>query len=134
MSFFDLFRSRGSREKLSHLKNLVVVAFADGKLEDEEMAALTMIMAREGLTPSDFERCLKNPKGIDFIPPKDTVKAAEYLKDMVLLMMSDGEIDKRELALCKATAMALGFRHEIVDAIIMNIIADVERELRNQSN
>lgn len=31
MSFIDLFKSRESREKQSHLKNLVAVAFADGK-------------------------------------------------------------------------------------------------------
>ena len=47
MSFFDFFRSRESREKLSHLKNLVTVAFADGKIANEEMAALTMIRSWE---------------------------------------------------------------------------------------
>ena len=40
MSFIDLFKSRESREKLSHLKNLVAVAFADGKLEDNQDALL----------------------------------------------------------------------------------------------
>ena len=59
MSFIDLFKSRESREKLSHLKNLVAVAFADGKLEDNEMAALATVMARDGLMPSNLERCIK---------------------------------------------------------------------------
>ena len=50
-----------------------------------------------------------------------------YLKDMVLLMMCDGDIDDRELALCKATAIALGFKHEVIDAMIMDIIEDIKR-------
>ena len=106
MSFIDLFKSRESREKLSHFKNLVAVAFADGKLEDNEMAALATVMARDGLTPSDFERCIKNPRGIKFLPPETPEQRVVYLKDMVLLMMCDGNIDDRELALCKATAIA----------------------------
>ena len=48
MSFIDLFKSRETRERLSHLRNLVVVAFADGKLEDNEMAALAIVMVGDG--------------------------------------------------------------------------------------
>ena len=127
MSFIDLFKSRESREKLSHLKNLVAVAFADGKLEDNEMAALATVMARDGLTPSDLERCIKKPQGIKFLPPETPVQRVVYLKDMVLLMMCDGNIDDKELALCKVTAIALGFKHEVIDAMIMDIIADIKR-------
>lgn len=127
MSFIDLFKSRESREKLSHLKNLVAVAFADGKLEDNEMAALATVMARDGLTPSDLERCIKKPQGIKFLPPETPGQRVVYLKDMVLLMMCDGNIDDKELALCKATAIALGFKHEVIDAMIMDIIADIKR-------
>ena len=127
MSFIDLFKFRESREKLSHLKNLVAVAFADGKLEDNEMAALATVMARDGLTPSDLERCIKKPKGIKFLPPETPVQRVVYLKDMVLLMMCDGNIDDKELALCKATAIALGFKHEVIDTMIMDIIADIKR-------
>ena len=127
MSFIDLFKSRESREKLSHLKNLVAVAFADGKLEDNEMAALATVMARDGLTPSDLERCIKKPQGIKFLPPETPDQRVVYLKDMVLLMMCDGNIDDKELALCKATAIALGFKHEVIDTMIMDIIADIKR-------
>ena len=91
------------------------------------MAALAIVMAREGITESDLERCVKNPKGIKFIPPQTLEQQVTYLKDMVLLMMCDGEIDEREMALCKATAIALGFEHEVIDAIIMDIIADIKR-------
>jgi len=71
MSFIDLFKSRESREKLSHLKNLVAVAFIDSKLETTEMAALATIMTRDGLTFSDFERYKK----------KRFLKS--FLKDMI---------------------------------------------------
>lgn len=129
MSFIDLFKSRESKEKLSHLKNLVAVAAADGKLEENEMAALATVMARDGLTTEDLERCFKDPKGIEFVPPQTNAQRVVYLKDMVLLMMCDGDINDRELALCKATAIALGFKHEIIDAMILDIIADIKKTM-----
>lgn len=127
MSFIDLFKSRESREKLCHLKNLVMVAFADGKLDKNETAALATVMVREGLSPSDLERCINNPKGIKFIVPETVEQRIVYLKDMVILMMCDGNIDDREFALCKATAVALGFKHEVIDAMIKDIIEEIKR-------
>ena len=47
---------------------------------------------------------------------------------MVSLMMVDGKIDKKELALCKLTALNLGFKHEIIDAMIIDIIKYLEQE------
>lgn len=127
MSLIDLFKSRESREKLCHLKNLVTVAFADGKLDKNEIAALTAVMVREGMEPSDLERCINNPKGIKFIVPETVEQRAVYLKDMVFLMMCDGNIDDREFALCKATAVALGFKHEVIEVMINDIIEEIKR-------
>lgn len=129
MSFIDLFKSRESREKLSHLKNLMAVAFADGKLEKSEMTAIATVMARDGLTESDLKRCIENPEGIEFLPPKTDSQRIAYLKDMVLLMMCDGDIDDREIALCKVTAIALGFKQEVIDALIFDIINEIKRNM-----
>lgn len=128
MSFIDLFKSRESRESLSHLKNLVAVAFADGRLEENEMAAIATVMSREGLSKSDFERCIKNPKGIQFTPPDSYEKKVQYLIDMVVLMMCDGHIDELEMLVCKRTAIALGFKHEVIDSILIDIIEDIEKK------
>lgn len=129
MSFFDLFKSRESREKLSHLRNLVAVAFADGKFQKSEAAAIATVMAREGLTPADLERCIKNPKSIDFVPPTSETKRLDCLRDMVILMMCDGHIDDKEIAVCKTTAIALGYKHEIVEALVLTTIAEVKAQL-----
>lgn len=135
MSFIDLFKTREERAKLSHLKNLIAVAAADGKFEKSEIAAIAMVMERRGLKPADLERCIKNPKGIKFVKPKSQEQSVEYLKDMVFLMMCDGDIDEREISVCKLTAIALGFRHEVINAMIMDIISDLKGTLtKKQEN
>ncbi len=41
---------------------------------------------------------------------------------MVLIMMIDGEIHENEVALCKLTAIRLGFKHQIIDRMVHDVI------------
>lgn len=131
MSIFDLFTSKEKKAKLSHLKNLVALSMADGKVEKSELAAIAAVCSREGLTENDLPKCLNNPGSIDFVPPTDDNTRLRYIKDMVVLMMSDGDIDNNELLVCKLTAEALGFKHEVIDAMILNIIAEIKEKIDN---
>lgn len=129
MSFLDIFKSREERAKLSHLKNLIGVAVADGKIEETEVAAIAAVISREGINPKEFDRIMKHPESVKLVIPETDSDKIAYLKDMVFLMMVDGDIDAHELALCKATALAYGYRHEIVDAMILDIIAEIKRNI-----
>ena len=37
MGFFDIFKSKKDKEKLSHLRNLLAVAVADGIVQNSEL-------------------------------------------------------------------------------------------------
>jgi len=39
---------------------------------------------------------------------------------------------KNEMVICKMTAEALGYRHEVIDAMILDIIADLSKKVNNQ--
>ena len=130
MSLLDLFKSDEQRRKLSHLRNLVAVAFADGKLDNRETAMLATIMSHHGLNSSELKRCLNDPKGIKFVPPKDDYTKLCYLQDMVLLMMCDGHIDEKEMIIWKATAIGLGYKKEVIDALILDTIKDMRQRMK----
>lgn len=131
MSIFDFFSSKDKRAKLSHLKNLVALSMADGKVEKSELAAIAAVCSREGLTEDDLQKCLNNPNSINFVPPTDDKTRLRYIQDMVLLMMSDGDIDEKEMLVCKLTAEALGYKHEVIDAMLIGIIADLKERIDN---
>lgn len=46
--------------------------------------------------------------------------------------MVDGEIDKREYRLCKSMAQRLGFRQEVIDAMIVGIVEAIRKEIRRE--
>lgn len=127
MALLDFFRSREYLAKLSHLKSLLAVVMADGKIEDAEMASLAIIMNREGLSNSDLERCMKRPDSIEFVAPSSENIRLNYIRDMVRVMAIDGNIDKNELLVCKLVAHQLGYRHEITEAMILEMIAEFKK-------
>lgn len=129
MRFSDYFKSKEERAKLAHLKHLVILAMADGKLEKSELTSIAAVCSREGISESEIKRCIEDPDSIDFAMPTDEYTKLRYIKDLVLLMMSDGDIDKKEILWCKVVAEKLGYRHEVTDAMVLKIIEDIKAEM-----
>lgn len=115
-------------QRLGQLKNLVMLAAADGKVTDSELAVLLAVASRENITPDEFNRVIEDPDSITIDLPEDEDTKLAYLRDMVALMMVDGELDEQELTICKVYAMALGYRSSIVDGMIAGVVDSLDAE------
>ena len=118
--------NKTEQQRLGQLKNLVMLAAADGHLTDSEMAVLLAVASRENLTPEEFNKVIDDPDSVSIQLPEDEETKLAYLRDMVAMMMIDGELDEHELAICKLYAMALGFRSSIVDGMIAGVIDQLD--------
>lgn len=116
------------QQRLGQLKNLVMLAAADGKVTDSELAVLLAVASREDISPEAFNRVIEYPDSVTINLPEDEDTKLAYLRDMVALMMVDGELDEQELAICKIYAMALGYRSSIVDGMIAGVIDSLDQE------
>lgn len=133
MSVLDLlFKSKAERERLAHMRDLVLMMTADGKIDDNEMALIASIASREGISESDIKRCISKPGSIKFVAPDTEKKRAMYLMDMVTLMMIDGDINDLERQFCKATAVKLGYKPEVVDALLLGMIGTIKAEMEKR--
>lgn len=129
MGFFDLFKSQAEKERLSHIKNLIALSLADGVVQKNELAAIAAVASREGISPQKVQELLSKPEKTNFIVPESDGKKLQYLRDMVLLMMSDGNINENELALCKVCAEAFGYKNEVIDVMLIDIIDDLRTKM-----
>ncbi len=129
MDFLDLFDSRDKKKRLSHIKNLIVLACADGEVAQEEAELIFRIGVNAGLTPAELKRIMERPDSVKFYPPKTYKERIEQLYDMVMVMMVDGEITESELLFCKVVAEDLGFEHRVIDHMVHQIIEMVARGL-----
>lgn len=114
--------------RLGQLKNLVMLAAADGHVTDSEMAVLLAVASRENITPEEFNKVIDDPDSVSITLPEDDDTKMAYLRDMVAMMMVDGELDEQELAICKLYAMALGYRGSIIDGMIAGVIDQLDAE------
>jgi uncharacterized tellurite resistance protein B-like protein len=116
------------QQRLGQLKNLVMLASADERFTDSEMAVLLAVASRENITPEEFNRVMEDPDSVNIQLPEDEDTKLAYLRDMVAMMMIDGELDEHEMAICKLYAMALGYRGSIVDGMIAGVIDKLDAQ------
>jgi len=122
MNFLELFDSRDKKKRLSHIRNLMVLSLADGRLAKDEVDLVIKIGLNAGLTREELNRVISRPDSINFSPPETSRERIEQLYDMVMVMMVDGDIDENEVNLCKIIANGLGFRPVIIDKMILEVI------------
>ncbi len=120
--------NKNDQQRLGQLKNLVMLAAADGHLTDSEMAVLLAVASREKLTPDEFNKVIDDPDSVTIDLPEDEDTKLAYLRDMVAMMMIDGELNEQEMAICKLYAMALDYRGSIVDGMIAGVIDQLDAE------
>ena len=115
-------------QRLGQLKNLVMLASADERITDSEMAVLLAVASRENITPEQISQVIEDPDSVSITLPEDEDTKLAYMRDMVALMMIDGELDEQELAICKLYAMALGYRGSIIDGMIAGVVDQLDAE------
>lgn len=115
-------------QRLGQLKNLVMLASADERITDSEMAVLLAVASRENITPEQFSQVIEDPDSVSITLPEDEDTKLAYMRDMVALMVIDGELDEQELAICKLYAMALGYRGSIIDGMIAGVVDQLDAE------
>lgn len=110
-----------NKKQQAQIKNLIMLAGADGKVTQDELMLIASVASREKLTQEQFDALLEYPSSIPFVLPEDEETKKRYLTDMVALMTIDGEMDDNELALCKVYANFLGYTSDIVEKLVIDI-------------
>lgn len=124
----EMKEKNNDHQRLGQLKNLVMLAMADGQLTDSELAVILAVASRENISPDELNRVIEDPDSVKIDLPDDEDTKLAYLRDMVAMMMVDGELDEQEMAICKIYAMALGYSSSIIDGMIAGVIDSLDAE------
>lgn len=126
MNFKNLLGSFVSdKVNVSHMKNLIEMAAADGHLHENEKALLKTMAKRYGISESHLAEIQKNPEKVELEIPKDEKKKFHQLYDLVTMMGIDNHIHHDETDLAKSLAIKFGYKptiaSELVEVIRENI-------------
>ncbi|MDX2191055.1 MAG: hypothetical protein SFY32_14435 [Bacteroidota bacterium] len=125
MSILDLFTDSKVRKGKAHLKNLIQMAMADGKLEDTEYQFLVNVGSKYGIDVKGFEKIKDEVSAQKTYKVEKKISKFDQLYDLVKMMMIDNHIDNRELLMCKNFAKKIGFAVNVVDDLIESIKSNI---------
>jgi uncharacterized tellurite resistance protein B-like protein len=109
------------QKKLAFYQNLVLVAAADGALDDAESQLLLQIGNQLGLRPEEVQPIADNLDVLSFIVPAEGLQRTLELQTLVQMMLQDGQIDPREYGLCMEYATRIGYGKDILDDMVTQL-------------
>lgn len=116
-------KNRGDRKKMiSHVRNLIALAYADGKFSDEEKQYVANVATEAGITAEEMKQIISDPDGIRFVQPATDIEKIEQLYDLILLMMIDGDLNENEMIFCRAMAIRMKIPYQVVDDMVAKVI------------
>lgn len=129
MSFediIDLFKL-GKATARSHMRNLIEIAAADGRLGSEEQKLLEFAAQRNHISALQLKEIQGNTSKVRFKIPGSEEEKFFQLYDLVHMMAVDKNIHGEELWLCEIFAIKFGYRKEIVREMIAMIRQNIEK-------
>ena len=105
----------------SYLKQLFSIALADAHLDSREEEYLLLTAEKMGITHDELESIKNAPEGVKVVIPENYYLRFRMIFDFVWIMMIDGEIDPREVIVCKQMVDQLDFASSIVDDLVEHI-------------
>ena len=137
MGLFEKFKNKLEpgelKRKKSHIKNLYTIAMADGHMANEEFEFILQVANKLYVEPTVVRDVIEFSEDIDFYVPAHDREKLDQIYDCVCLALVDGELNNKELTLCKLVAMKFGFRPVIVDSILESILSSVMKGIASES-
>ena len=111
-------------EQLDHLKNLVIMAAADGSLCEQEIALLVDRCATLGLDEADLERAIACALcgEAKLKLPGDRAQQQRMVADLMRMMAADGHLREVEKRLFALAAAKMGIDKSELDKLIDSLI------------
>ena len=123
---FGFFENEQAKKIKSHLLNLAALAKADGHIDAREMAFITAVGKKNGISSADVQALISGAKGGSTDLPTNDAERFDQIYDLVDMMLADGVVDETEMDFCIMMAEKLGFRKAIVGVLVRKISQGVK--------
>lgn len=111
-------------QRQRHLRNLVVMALADGSIGQREVDMVAQRCIELGLGQAELESALSFGLGDDAALelPVDEDQREELLRDLIRMMAADGHLDESEKRLFALAAAKMNITGERLQNLLSSVI------------
>jgi len=117
------------RKLKSFLIDAIQLARADGSFDDSEKDFIYDLAGDYSITKEEVDMILNSTEEFEYFPPSDFVERFEVLYHFIGVVLADRKIEKKEIRLCGALAIGLGYDSEIVNPLIEKIIDSIDHHM-----
>ena len=116
-------------QHLDHLKNLVIMASADGSLSEREIALLVDRCGEMGLDEADLGRAVSYALSDEAALKLPTGKKEQVamLSDLIRIMAADGSLSEVEKRLFALAAAKMGIELVELDDLIDKLVGKIDK-------
>ena len=108
-------------EKLGLLKQLILVANADGKIKEVEYQLLLGLAANLGVSKEDFDKVFE--PGVEVSMPKQLSDRIIQFHRMILLMNVDMDASPAEMDMIRKMGIMLGLNPQAIEIVLSEMKA-----------
>ncbi len=131
MSIWDFFGDKQKIKEREYLKQLFLVALADGSLDAVERQYIHSIGAQFNIPPDEIDPLSKNLKqeDIQYSTPGNAEEKFFMLFYLVNLIRADGHIHPQEVKVAENMVMRMGYAPDTVRIILQTIENNQNRNI-----
>ena len=108
------------KSKIDYFKNIIAVAYADGKLDQIEKEFLIEKAQDLNIPIENVDHLIEEVKEMSRIIPVEDYDREEQLADAIATAVLDGDITDDEIKVCMEIGEALGFDEKYINFLIEN--------------
>ncbi|WP_163410105.1 TerB family tellurite resistance protein [Flavobacterium ajazii] len=129
MPFSELFDNEFKERNRGHFSAIVRVAFADGRINEDEQAFLDKLATRLEISEDEYKEILKDPWSHDINPPYLHAQRLERLYDLARMVHIDHQLGDQQEVMLRRIGLALGFTPGNVNYIISKALSLVDKKV-----
>lgn len=107
----------------SQFYNLMMIARADGTIENDEQLLLNKLSERLSLSTDEVKQVMEDEVKYPFIAPVSKEDRFERYVQLINMVVQDGKISKSEESLVLKYGVGLGFDNENIEAYYSKILS-----------
>lgn len=112
--------------KTTYLRNMYLIAMADGKIAQQEDELLDEVAQKLGIDKPTQEAIKAKAKEEGFYVPEDNQERLTHLEYIIQMMMIDEEIHEKEYGLCLQYAERNFCSKDVLDMLIDKVANEMK--------
>jgi len=112
MSILDVFETGQHKQEKGHLRNLIMIAKADGDFSEDQHVLIQKMAMRYNIAAKDVKALIDHPEAFAINPPAAKEDRYKEMLELVKMAYVDKIFEVHEMELLQKFAIGIGFPTE----------------------